>query len=81
MKAYIQSKKTMILSLSIIAFLFLSAVVIALLFNDVTPAAMLAVYCFKLPTSGRSFSPVSPPSQKRRRVSTRRCLFFSGRNA
>lgn len=43
MKAYIQSKKTMILSLSIIAFLFLSAVVIALLFNGVTPAAMLAV--------------------------------------
>ena len=43
MKAYIQSKKTMILSLSIIAFLFLSAVVIALLFNAVTPAAMLAV--------------------------------------
>ena len=43
MKAYIQSKKTMILSLSIIAFLFLSAVVIALFFNDVTPAAMLAV--------------------------------------
>ena len=43
MKAYIQSKKTMILSLSIIAFLFLSAAVIALLFNDVTPAAMLAV--------------------------------------
>ena len=43
MKAYIQSKKTMILSLSIIAFLFLSAVVIALLFNDVTPAAMLGV--------------------------------------
>ena len=43
MKAYIQSKKTMILSLSIIAFLFLSAVFIALLFNDVTPAAMLAV--------------------------------------
>lgn len=36
-------QKTMILSLSIIAFLFLSAVVIALLFNDVTPAAMLAV--------------------------------------
>ena len=43
MKAYIQSKKTMIISLSIVAFLCLSAVVIALLFNDVTPAAMLAV--------------------------------------
>ena len=43
MKAYIQSKKTMILSLSIIAFLFLSAVVISLLFNEVSPAAMLSV--------------------------------------
>ena len=31
-----------------------------------------------MPTSGRSFSPVSPPYQKRRRVFTRRCLFSVG---
>lgn len=43
MKAYIQSKKTMVISLAIIAGLFLSAVAIALLFNDVSPAAMLSV--------------------------------------
>ncbi len=43
MKAYLKSKKNMILPLAIIASLFVTAVVIALLFNDVTPAAMLAV--------------------------------------
>ena len=56
MKAYIQSKKTMIISLSIVAFLFLSAVVIALLLMT---SRRPPCWPFKKPTSGESlFLPV-----------------------
>lgn len=57
MKAYIQSKKTMILSLSIIAFLFLSAVVIALLLMTLRQPPCWPFNASNCPHPGGAFLP------------------------
>lgn len=43
MKEFVRSNKSTVISFCVVAFLFAAAITAALLFNDVTPAALLQV--------------------------------------